>query len=93
MNWSKALSDCSKALPTGSKTPQTPQTPLTGPHTPSIRTIAKDGRTEFLPILQDFVPYRGRCPATIDVAIKKTINETVEQGKGTGDHMTSPGAY
>ena len=21
-----------------------------------------DKRTEFLPILQDFVPYRGRCP-------------------------------
>ena len=21
-----------------------------------------NGRTEFLPILQDFVPYRGRCP-------------------------------
>ena len=24
-----------------------------------------DGRTEFLPILQDFVPCRGRCPATL----------------------------
>ena len=23
-----------------------------------------DERTEFLPILQDFVPYRGRCPKT-----------------------------
>ena len=23
-----------------------------------------DGRTENLPILQDFVPYRGRCPAS-----------------------------
>ena len=24
-----------------------------------------DGRMENLPILQDFVPYRGRCPASI----------------------------
>ena len=64
-----------------------PQAPLTGPHTPSIHTIAKDGRTEFLPILQDFVPYRGRCPATFEVTIKKTKKERVEQGKGTGDHL------
>ena len=31
-----------------------------------------DVRTENLPILPDFVPYRGRCP---------------EQGKGTADHL------
>ena len=59
----------------------------------SIRTIANDGRTEFLPVLQDFVPYRGRCPATIEVTIKKTIKETVEQGKGTGDHLMPLGDW
>ena len=52
-----------------------------------------DGRTEFLPILQDFVPYRGCCPATIEVTIKKTIKETVEQGKGTGDHLMPLGDW
>ena len=26
----------------------------------------KDERTVNLPILQDFVPYRGRCPASIE---------------------------
>ena len=50
-------------------------------------------RTEFLPILQDFVPYRGRCPATIEVTIEKTIKETVEQGKGTGDHLMPLGDW
>ena len=31
-----------------------------------VRTdVRTDGRTEFLPILQDFVPSRGRCPATL----------------------------
>ena len=53
----------------------------------------KNGRTEFLPILQDFVPYRGRCPATIKVTIRKTIKETVEQGKGTGDHLMPLGDW
>ena len=48
---------------------------------------------EFLPILQDFVPYRGRCPAAIEVTIKKTIKETVEQGKGTGDHLMPLGDW
>ena len=44
-----------------------------------------DGRTdvlkENLPILQDFVPYWGRCPASM-----KT-KEKVEQGKGTADQL------
>ena len=41
-----------------------------------------DGRTEFLPILQDFVPCRGRCPATFcDFTTSK------RQGKGTADLM------
>ena len=48
---------------------------------------------EFLPILHDFVPYRGRCPATIEVIIEKTIKETVEQGKGTGDHLMPLGDW
>ena len=41
-----------------------------------------DGWTEFLPILQDFVPCRGRCPATFcDFTTSK------RQGKGTADLM------
>ena len=42
-----------------------------------------DGRTENLPILQDFVPYRGRCPAKAQLQPKNSI----KQGKGTADHM------
>ena len=47
-----------------------------------------DGRTEFLPILQDFVPCRGRCPATFCnfVTSKK-------QGKGTADLMMPLGDW
>ena len=41
-----------------------------------------DGQTENLPLLQDFVPYRGRCPAS-----PMKTKEKVEQGKGTADHL------
>ena len=41
-----------------------------------------NGRTENLLILQDFVPYRGRCPAS-----PMKTKEKVEQGKGTADHL------
>ena len=41
-----------------------------------------NGWTENLPILQDFVPYRGRCPASPHKNQGK-----VEQGKGTADHF------
>ena len=37
---------------------------------------------ENLPILEDFVPYRDRCPA----APMKT-KQKVEQGKGNADHL------
>ena len=47
-----------------------------------------DGRTneytENLPILQDFVPYRGRCPACPH---ENQGESRVEQGKGTADHL------
>ena len=44
--------------------------------------VRRDRRTEFLPILQDFVPSRGRCPATsCDFTTSK------RQGKGTADLM------
>ena len=48
-----------------------------------------DGRMENLPILQDFVPYRGRCPATAQLQPKNYIN----QGKGTADHMMPLGDW
>ena len=41
-----------------------------------------DGRTENLPILKDFVPYQGRCPAS-----PMKTKEKEEQGKGTADHL------
>ena len=45
------------------------------------RTIEQtDGKS---PLLQDFVPYRGRCPAS-----PMKTKEKVEQGKGTADHLT-----
>ena len=40
------------------------------------------GHMENLPILQDFVPYWGRCPAS-----PMKTKEKVEQGKGTADHL------
>ena len=41
-----------------------------------------DGQTENLSILQDFIPYRDRCPAS---PMKTKLK--VEQGKGTADHL------
>ena len=47
-----------------------------------------DGRMENLPILQDFVPYQGCCPATFcDFTTSK------KQGKATADHMMPLGAW
>ena len=46
-------------------------------------------RTENLPILQDFVPYRGRCPATVQLQPKNYI----KRGKGTADHMMPLGDW
>ena len=48
-----------------------------------------DGRTENLRILQDFVPYWGRCPATAQLQPKKCI----KRGKGTADHMMPLGDW
>ena len=47
-----------------------------------------DGCTEFLPILQDFVPSWDRCPATL--CNFKTVKK---QGKGTADHMMPLGNW
>ena len=46
------------------------------------------GQTENLPILQDFVPYRGRCPAS-----PMKAKEKVERGKGTADHLMPLGCF
>ena len=48
-----------------------------------------DGRMENLPILQDFVPYRGRCPATAQLQPKNYI----KRGKGTADHVMPLGDW
>ena len=48
-----------------------------------------DGRMENLPILQDFVPYWGRCPATAQLQTKNYI----KRGKGTADHMMPLGDW
>ena len=42
-----------------------------------------DVRTENLPILQDFVPYWGCCPAAAQLQPKNCI----KRGKGTADLM------
>ena len=47
-----------------------------------------NGHIENLPILQDFVPYRGRCPAAAQLQPENCI----KRGKGTADH-TSKGSY
>ena len=48
-----------------------------------------DERTENLPILQDFVPYRGRCPATAQLQPKNCI----KWGKASADHMMPLGNW
>ena len=48
-----------------------------------------DGQTENLPILQDFVPYRGRCPTTAQLQPKNYI----KRGKGTADHVMPLGDW
>ena len=48
-----------------------------------------DVRTENLPILQDFVPYQGRCPATAQLQPKNCV----KRGKGTADHMMPLGDW
>ena len=47
-----------------------------------------DRQMKNLLILQDLVPYQGRCPAS---PIK--TKEKVEQGKGTADHLMPLGYY
>ena len=42
-----------------------------------------DEQTENLPILQDFDPYRGRCPATAQLQLENSI----KRGKGTANHI------
>ena len=42
-----------------------------------------------LPILQDFIPYRGRCLATAQLQSKNCI----KQGKATADHMMPLGDW
>ena len=46
-------------------------------------------RTENLPILQDFVPYRGRCPASQ----RKIYGNKEKQGKGIADHLMPLGDW
>jgi len=48
-----------------------------------------DGWTENLSILQDPIPYRGRCPATAQRQPKNCI----KRGKGTSDHMMPLGEW
>ena len=44
---------------------------------------------ENLPILQDFVPYWGSCPATAQLQPENIM----KQGKGTADHMMPLGDW
>ena len=44
-----------------------------------------DERTENLPILQDLIPYRGRCPASIRIT-KKEYKKKRCRAKGIADH-------
>ena len=52
-----------------------------------------DGRinkwTDDLPILQGFVPYKGRCPTTAQLLLENSI----KRGKGTADHMMPLGDW
>ena len=50
--------------------------------------IQTDRRTEFLPILQDLVPCRGRCRATL-----LDFRTSKKQGEGTADLMMHLGDW
>ena len=50
--------------------------------------VCMDGQTEFLPILQHFVPCRGHCPATLC-----DFTPSKKQGKGTADLMMPFGVF
>ena len=68
-----------------------PSEPSSGPQIPLTSLWMDkrtDGRTEFLPILQDFVPSRGRCPATFC-----NLKTAKKQGKGTVDHVMPIGDW
>ena len=55
-----------------------------------VRTDGRtDVRTENLPILQDFVPFRGRCPASQ----RKIYANKEKQGKGIADHLMPLGDW
>ena len=54
------------------------------------KTDRQTDGTENLPILQDFVPYPGRCPASPQKDQRKT---KVKQGKGTADHLMPLGNW
>ena len=45
-----------------------------------------NGQTAFLPILQDFVPFWGCCPATL-----RDFETSKWQDKGTADHIMPVG--
>ena len=49
----------------------------------------KDGWKENLPIIQDFVPYWGRCPVTAQLQTENYI----KRGKATADHMMPLGDW
>ena len=48
-----------------------------------------NGRIENLPILQDFVPYWGRCPATPQLQLENRV----KRGMGAADHMMPLGNW
>ena len=55
-----------------------------------------DGRTENLPILQDFVPYRGRCPKSGKRGrrrreVESGLGESKEVERGVGRHIELEG--
>ena len=56
---------------------------------PASQPARTDVRTENLPILQDFVPYRGRCPASQ----RKIYANKEKQGKGIADHLMPLGDW
>ena len=76
--------------------PASPQTPLIGFQTPPLDRQPTDGlihgwmngQTEFLPILQDFVPCLGRCPAT-----PRDFTTSKKQGKDTAHLMIPFGVF
>ncbi len=67
---------------------------ITDPGPADCQDRQTDGRMENVPILHDFVPYRGRCPTSMKKTEKKTLRNNnnlsiIKSGTNVHKYTTS----